>query len=215
MIRLMEFHRSSNCLKVRIALKYKGIPFETEEMFATDRSPMLETANWPLVPVIVDGDVAMRDSEAILHYLESNYRDTPSLTPEGQDAIRHGESLMLRARLALGPLLRRIYGEAMKAPELRVPTALEGIDGEIERALEPLERALEGKSFLLGERMSMYDVLVASSLAPLKPRPDYAAQSPVWAFFGEHLSVPARFGNVSGWIDRILAYDRERAGARA
>jgi glutathione S-transferase len=215
MIRLLEFHRSANCLKVRLALNYKGIPFEAEEMAAADRSPMLEAAGWPLVPVIVDGDVSMRESEAILHYLESNYRDRPSLTPDGADAIRQAESIMAEARARLRPVLRRIFGQAMKAPEQRDAKAMEGIEGEITRAIQPLEKELEGKSFLVGERMSLYDILLAAPVSVFRPRQDYAAQSPIWAFLAEHLSLPESFRNVNAWLDRVLAYDRQPTGAGA
>ena len=215
MIKLMEFHRSSNCAKVRIALNFKGIPFETQEMSGADRSPMIKAANWPLVPVIVDNDVAMRDSEAILHYLEANYRDKPSLTPDSVDEIRQGESIVREAQRLMGPVLRKVYGQVMKTPEERDLRSLEGIVDEIAKAAEPLEQALTGKKFLLGERMSMYDILVAAPLMITLPRPDYAAQSPMWAFFSEHLSLAPRLENVRAWLDRVLAYDREPAGARA
>jgi len=214
MIRLLEFHRSPNCAKIRIALNYKGIPFEMEEVSAADRSPMLRAVNWPLVPVILDGEVTMRDSEAILHYLESNYRESPSLTPKDQDEIRRGEALTRDVQHSLRPIMRKIYGEVMKTPEQRDPRALAGIVDQIAGAIEPLEEALAGKDFLLGERISMYDILLACALMPARPRPDYAAQSPMWAFFGKHLAIPESLPNVIAWVDRVLAYDAEPAAAR-
>jgi glutathione S-transferase len=215
MIKLMEFHRSGNCVKVRIALNYKGIPFETEEMSGADRSPLIRAANWPFVPVIVDGDVVMRDSEAILHYLEANYKDRPSLTPATAEAIRQGDALVAEAQGRVRPILRRMFGQGMQAPADRDPRALEGIGDELAKAVEPLEKALEGKKFLLGDRMSYHDILVAGSLWMTRPRPDFIAVSPIWAFFAEHISLPARFKNLHAWLDRVLAYDREPAGASA
>ena len=215
MIKLMEFHRSSNCAKVRIALNFKGIPFQTQEMSGADRAPMMKAANWPLVPVIVDGDVTMRDSEAILHYLEANYRDRPSLTPASADDIRKGESIVREAQRQLGPALRKIFGQALKNPAERDPGAMEGIVEEIARAADGLERELAGKKFLVEDRMTMYDILAAAPLMITLPRPDYAAQSPMWAYFAEHLSLAPRLVNVRGWLDRVLAYDREPADARA
>ncbi|MGH2394904.1 MAG: glutathione S-transferase N-terminal domain-containing protein, partial [Candidatus Limnocylindria bacterium] len=64
---LLEFHRSPNSVKVRVALGYKGLEYEIREMMAADRAPMIEAAGWPLVPILLDGDVVMRDSAAILH----------------------------------------------------------------------------------------------------------------------------------------------------
>jgi glutathione S-transferase len=215
MIKLMEFHRSGNCVKVRIALNYKGIPFETEEMSGADRSPLIRAANWPFVPVIVDGDVVMRDSEAILQYLEANYRDRPSLTPATAEEIRQGDALLAETRSRVGPILGRMYGQGMKAPADRDPRALAGIGDELVKAVEPLEKALEGKKFLLGDRMSYHDILIAGALWMTRPRPEFIAVSPIWAFFAEHISLPARFKNLHAWLDRVLAYDREPAGASA
>lgn len=207
MIRLLEFHRSPNCAKVRVALGYKDLPFEPVEMSASDRAPMLTAAGWPLVPVLLDGPVSMRDSEAILHYLESNYRDRPSLTPATIEEIRRGEALRDAAQQNLRPLLRRIYGAAMRAPADRDPELVRGIGEEVRAAVLPLERELSGKPFLLGERLSLYDIVVGCALMPARPNPVYAAQSPLWAFLLEHVSLPADVPNVHGWLDRVLAFD--------
>lgn len=213
MIRLLEFHRSPNCARVRIALGYKEIPFEMEEMSAADRSPMLRAANWPLVPVLLDGEIAMRDSEAILHYLESNYRDGPALTPGTVEEIRRGEALRDDLLHRLRPTIRVLYREAAKQPAERTPAALSRVQSELEDTLARIEDALGGRPFLLGDGMSLYDVVLACALTPARAREDYAAQSPMWAFFREHLSIPQRFHNVNGWLDRVLAYDREAAAA--
>jgi glutathione S-transferase len=215
MIRLLEFHRSSNCAKVRIALNYKGIPFEAEEMSAADRTPMIQAANWPLVPVILDGDVTMRDSEAILHYLESNYREGPSLTPETREEIHRAEGLCLTVQQRLRPQLRRVYGEALKPAAERSAGVMADVRKELGPALEPLEEALAGKAFLLGERMTMYDILLACALMPARARPEYVAQSPLWAFFHEELAIPEDLPNVRRWADAVLAYDGVGAQAAA
>ena len=207
MIRLLEFHRSPNCASVRIALHYKGIPFVTEEMSAEDRAPMLKAVNWPLVPVILDGQVAMRDSEAILHYLESNYRDAPSLTPPTRDEIRQGEALRDVIKGRLRPVLGRAYGEAFKSPAQRDPAALKDVVDQLGEALQPVERALDGRAFLVGGNMSLYDIVIACTLMPARGRADYAEQSPMWAFFREHLSIPEGLRNVNAWLDRVLIYD--------
>ncbi|MFN2432443.1 MAG: glutathione S-transferase family protein [Gemmatimonadota bacterium] len=207
MIRLLEFHRSPNCAKVRIGLRFKGLDFETEELSAADRSPLREAANWPLVPVLLDGRVSMRESEAILHYLESNYREGPSLTPDSADGIREGEAAVLEARWRLRPILRKVYGLVMRPAEERDLSLLQGLPVHLREALAPVDRALEGKDFLLGERMSLYDVVLACALLPLRPNPLYAAQSPIWAFFGEHLSLPDGVPHVAPWVDRVAAHD--------
>ena len=99
MRRLLEFHRSPNSVKVRIALEVKRLEYETEEMFSADREPIVAAGGWPLVPILIDGAVRMRESAAILHYLEANYRDL--LTPTEKESMPDGFSPPFHAKLGL------------------------------------------------------------------------------------------------------------------
>ncbi|MEJ2794357.1 glutathione S-transferase family protein [Iodobacter sp. LRB] len=77
MIKLYEFAASGNCHKVRLLLSLLDIPYEsimvngaTREHKSADylaRNPLGQ------VPVLVDGDVILRDSQAILVYLARQY----------------------------------------------------------------------------------------------------------------------------------------------
>ena len=116
MRRLLEFHRSPNSVKVRIALEFKRLEYETEEMFSADREPIVAAGGWPLVPILIDGAVRMRDSAAILHYLEANYRDAPSLTPASRDEILSAEAILAN----VAPDIRRAQWSV--EPEIRKPT---------------------------------------------------------------------------------------------
>ena len=82
MLKLWELVPSPNNIKVRLALGYKQVPFESLEIDPFDRSDVLEVSGQELTPVAQDRGVTIVDSEAILHYLDANYRDTPRLFPE-------------------------------------------------------------------------------------------------------------------------------------
>lgn len=75
---------SSYAVKVRIALREKGVPFD----FATpaglgsgnDIAPDFASANPRAeVPALVDGDVKIFDSKVIMEYLEDNFPERPLL----------------------------------------------------------------------------------------------------------------------------------------
>ena len=141
---LLEFHRSPNSVKVRVALGFKGLDYEIREMMAADREPMIEAAGWPLVPILLDGDVVMRDSAAILHYLEANYRQAPSLTPASRDDIRSAEALLARLNPEILGIQWSLEDEIRK-PETerdmaRIAAGRAGMVG----ALERLDRRLAG-----------------------------------------------------------------------
>ncbi|HUP02161.1 MAG TPA: glutathione S-transferase family protein [Gemmatimonadota bacterium] len=206
MRKLLEFHRSPNAVKVRVALNYKGLDYVTEEMMAADRRPMIEAAGWPLIPILLDGDVVMRDSAAILHYLEANYRDGPALTPSSRDDIRTAEALLanlspgiLRAQWSVAPEIQKPEGE-------RDLERIAAARRELTAALDRLEERFAGDPWLVGGAMSIYDVILACNLLPIRPPARFIEQSPIWRFFDAHLRLEDR-PNVAAWVDRVAAYD--------
>jgi glutathione S-transferase len=81
MLRFWELSPSPNNLKVRMALRYKGIDFETVPVDPFDRKPLLLVSGQELSPVVEDKGIVLNDSEAILQYLDGNYPGTPRLFP--------------------------------------------------------------------------------------------------------------------------------------
>ncbi len=81
MLRFWELSPSPNNIKVRMALRYKGIDFEAIPIDPFDRKSLREVSGQDLSPVIEDKGIVLNDSEAILQYLDANYPDTPRLFP--------------------------------------------------------------------------------------------------------------------------------------
>jgi glutathione S-transferase len=81
MLRFRELSPSPNNIKVRMALRYKGIDFEAMPVDPFDRKPLREVSGQDLSPVIEDKGIVLNDSEAILPYLDANYPGTPRLFP--------------------------------------------------------------------------------------------------------------------------------------
>jgi len=204
---LLEFHRSPNSVKVRIALEFKGLEYETQEMFSADRDPIVRAGGWPLVPILLDGPVAMRDSAAILHYLEANYRDAPSLTPDSRDDILAAETVLAN----VSPHIRRaqwnVQGEIPKSPEERDADRIAGARAALVEALAQLEERLSRREWLVGEKMSMYDVILACTLIPAAPPPAFVAESAIYRFFDEHFRIEDERPRVIEWVRRVLAHD--------
>jgi glutathione S-transferase len=77
MIKLYEFAASGNCHKVRLLLSLLDIPYESIMVngSAREHKSAEYLAMNPLgqVPVLVDDDVVLRDSQAILVYLARQY----------------------------------------------------------------------------------------------------------------------------------------------
>ena len=79
MLKFWELAPSPNNTKVRMALRFKGIEFEAVAVDPRDRSAVVQASGQELTPVIEDRGIVLNDSEAILHYLDANYRDAPRL----------------------------------------------------------------------------------------------------------------------------------------
>lgn len=76
-MKLYDMELSGNCYKVRLFAALVGIELELEpvDIAAGDhkRSPLIELNPWGELPVLVDGDVILRDSQAILVYVARQY----------------------------------------------------------------------------------------------------------------------------------------------
>lgn len=77
MIQLYEVALSGNCHKVRMLLSLLGLPYESMSVnlaAGENHTPAYLALNpFGEVPTLVDGDVVVRDSQAILVYLASRY----------------------------------------------------------------------------------------------------------------------------------------------
>jgi len=81
MLKFYELAPSPNNMKVRMALRFKGIPFESIKVDFFDRQPIRDASGQDGTPIIKDKGIVLNDSEAILNYLDTNYPDTPRLMP--------------------------------------------------------------------------------------------------------------------------------------
>ncbi|HET7312963.1 maleylacetoacetate isomerase [Salinisphaera sp.] len=94
MLKLFTHHRSVSAHRVRIALNYKGVAFESIftglDGAGEDRRQYREINPQGLIPALwVEDDLVISQSSAIIEYLEERYPDRPLL---------HGD-IALRARI--------------------------------------------------------------------------------------------------------------------
>jgi glutathione S-transferase len=192
---------------VRIALEFKGLEYETEEMISADREPIVRAGGSPLTPILVDGQVTMRDSAAILHYLEANYRDAPSLTPDSRDHILAAEALLANVTPQIGRAQWSLRAEIQKSPEERDREKIERAREALVESLDRLEHRLSRQPWLVGERMSMYDVILGCNLIPTQPPREFVEQSAIYRFYDEHMRIESERPYVSEWVGRVIAHD--------
>lgn len=76
-MKLHDLSLSGNCYKVRLLAALAGIPLDivAVDFLAGEhkRPPLIDLNPWGEIPILEDGDVVLRDSQAILVYLARRY----------------------------------------------------------------------------------------------------------------------------------------------
>lgn len=197
MIKLYDFPQSPYCQKVRLVLAEKELSFEktfVDLVKNEQKSPEFLRLNpYGKVPVLVDEGEAIYDSTVINEYLEDEYPHPPLLPEDsGERArVRMFEDFADNSFTAQGGLLA---AELRKAAEQIDQDRVQRYRTDLIRALEFLERQLEGKDYIAGE-FSFADLAFIPRMLQL---PKLGVE------------IPARLRNVFAWTDRLL----ERASVR-
>jgi glutathione S-transferase len=186
MLRFWELAPSPNNIKVRMALRFKGIEFESIPVDPQDRSAVIEVSGQELTPVIADRGIVLNDSEAILHYLDANYRDAPRLFPGNRAGRKQCDAWKntLDTRVASAWLPIFLYGIGRR-------DALEPAQRqEFEDALGGLEDELAERDSFCGPEMPICDLRVAEWATYALPGPGLIRRVRLFARFKQHYAVP-------------------------
>lgn len=109
MLTLYSYFRSSASFRVRIALNLKRLPYQTMPVHLLRQGGEQHSATFRernpsgLVPVLVDGDLSVPQSLAIIEYLEETY-PTPRLLPSDTAERARVRSLAAEIACEIHPL---------------------------------------------------------------------------------------------------------------
>lgn len=152
-----HFHPSPNPMKVALFLEECGLPYEpvpVDTFKGEQHAPVFLAVNPNAkVPAIVDGDVTVFDSNAILLYLADKAGRFA-----GQPA-RRGELLswLFLVATGLGPYSGQAVHFLHHAPEA-LPYARNRYLKEVERHYRLLDERLDGRRYLLGDDYTIADM---------------------------------------------------------
>ena len=199
MLRLFRAPFSTNVERVALALAHKGLAVESVVISYEDRSPVVEVSGQGLVPVLVDDDVVVPDSVAILRYLEEKWPDPPLFPSE---AARRAE---------LDVFLDWFNGVWKVAPNA-IEAELERDDPDRARvdelgarmhdSLDLFERLLDGRAHLFGDDFSAADC-AAFPFLKYSRRRDPEDDELFHRILEDNLRLDGGYPRLSAWIDRV------------
>ena len=190
-LRLYRMPVSGHCHRVELMLSLLGLPFElvnVDLQRGEHRSPAMLALN-PLgqVPVLVDGDTVLSDSNGILVYLVQRYAPGSNWMP--QDAL--GQARLQRwFSLAAGFLVPGVATPRYAALAGRTVADRDGALATGERLLDYMESELVGRTWLLGgTEPSLADIAMVS----------YTSQAHI-------AGLPlAGYPRIAAWVARLQA----------
>ncbi|OLP19522.1 glutathione S-transferase [Leptolyngbya sp. 'hensonii'] len=202
---LLQFSTSHYCRKARLALGYKQIPYQVQNLVpglhALKLKPLTGTTTLPvLLPQIAGQPAAIGDSTRIFDFLESHC-PTPALFPTDPTLLRSARLLEDWLDESIGTATRFIYYD-FRTQEgrsidpsftsqlvIRVVRSQYNINSatvalastRLALALEELASRWQEQPYLVGTSLTLADLAAAALLSPLALIPAYRQGHP-WLF---------------------------------
>lgn len=199
----MEFYsywRSSAAYRVRIALAYKGLSADTHYVHLLKEGGEQRTAQYQalnpaqLVPVLVDGDLTLNQSLAILEYLEAKHPE-PALLPADLNQAMQVRAVALDIACDIHPLNNlRVLQYLTGTLELTEQQKLHWIQHWLQQGLQALELRLQKTAGLccFGDEVSWADIcLIPQIYNALRFSLDMSAYPTLKGIYQHCTSLPA------------------------
>ena len=199
---------SPYCWRTKLALKHKGLPFDTIPWRFTDKD-VVAFSGQGRVPVLVNGDRVVCDSWTIATYLEDTYADRPSLFDGGRavtrfvnawaDGVLVAGILPLIATDILAHLDEKDIAYFRETREKRLGAMLETVTADREtnvlafrKTLQPIRTVLAAQPYFAGEAPAYADYAVFGCFQwarCISSFPLLLKDDPVWAWRERVLSA--------------------------
>ena len=198
MLTLYQFRHSSFCLKVRLALHAKKIPYRVQEVTpGIGQIEIFQMSGQKQLPIIKDdNDQIISDSSNICEYIDQK-NDLNRLFPQDEQLLAQAKIIEDWADTTMATTCKKaLVKSTLDNPQLRaallpdeVPSSIKGIvdklpfqkvskisdvvlsnrsNLDLQKILEALSKTLITQKFLIGNNLSIADISVAAQLSLLK-----------------------------------------------
>lgn len=169
MIKLFHSPRSRS-LRVYWLLEELALPYELVTIdFQRSGRPFTQATPTGKVPTLQDGDVTMFESGAIVEYVLERHGNGRLAPPPGSPLRpQYLQWIHFAEGTAFPPLANIAWHTLFRRDAERIPDVINDYRAWAGAALEVLEKALDGRDYLLGADFSAADVMVGYTVACVK-----------------------------------------------
>jgi glutathione S-transferase len=205
-VKLYELAPSPNCMKARIGLNLKAVPFKKIAVDPNDRIAVVKASGQPLTPAMVaDGQIVF-DSHAILRWLDGNVRKRPRFFASEYTRMKKIEEWEAMARQGFDRSLRPMYAMAFGRME-KSDAAIAAANAALHEDTAKIEAALQQGPWLMGDELSAADIMLAAALFyATQPQHAIVRALPFWPVFQRFDLGPER-ERTRDWVARVMAWD--------
>jgi maleylacetoacetate isomerase/maleylpyruvate isomerase len=175
-MKLYTYYRSQASFRVRIALNLKGIARE-DRFLHLEKGDQFAVAYQEInpqmvVPTLIDGDIKLFQSLAILEYLEEKFREPPLLPADAQGrAWVRGIALINAAdsHPLIVPRVRHYLTDVLKvSDEQRLAWIQYWLDAGLQAIETLLAEHTPSGAFCHGDRPTIADICLVTQVTPAK-----------------------------------------------
>ena len=199
MITLYDMALSGNCHKVRLLLSFLALPYQTQPVDlrgGEQRGPEhLQRNPFGQLPVLDDGGLNIRDSQAILAYLAKRYGGEQWWPDDAYHLAQIATWLSTAANeIFHGPAMLRVHHKFGR------PIDIAKAQQTAEKVLGIIDGHLQNGNWLVGDKVSIADIAVYPYLA-LAPEGgvDIAVYPNILAWFQRLRAVPGYVSMPGMW----------------
>jgi glutathione S-transferase len=198
---------------VRKVLAYgaeKGLELEHKPLgLGSDDPDFLKASPFRKIPGFSDGDFAISDSSAIIHYLEAKYPE-PALIPAEPEARARtiwfdefADTILCACGAKM--FFNRIVAPRFLGREGDLETADKAEKEELPPILDYLERTIPESGWLVGDGITLADIAVATAFANFRHLGITidGGRYPKVSQFAERMLARPSF---AGWVEREAAF---------
>lgn len=183
--------------RVAFLLEELGVPYERVALDLgkgenkTQEYLSIHPHGW--VPALVDGDVVIHETAAICLYLGDRHIDRGLAPPPTSPARGAYYQWVVYSVATLEPCIADVFVQLQRAPEARDEAILAGGRERFAASAKVLAAALADRPFLLGEQLTVADVLVGAMLVWAGAL-ELLGEQPVLAAYADRIRSRPAFG---------------------